>query len=201
MKTCTKCAETKPLEQFGKQASLKSGLRYHCRACDRAYMAARYAANKERLLAQMREKHAANPQPVRDRMAAWVKANPERHSENRERWASKNPEKTKQIQRTASAKYRAANMDKHAALQNRRRAKKLDASTTWDADFDNLVEMEAAHLAKLRKSAFGFLWHIDHVVPLQGKTVCGLHNAYNLAVIPATDNIRKKNFHWPDMPC
>jgi len=36
-------------------------------------------------------------------------------------------------------------------------------------------------------------WHVDHIIPLQGETVCGLHVSNNLRVIPAVQNMQKKN--------
>lgn len=33
--------------------------------------------------------------------------------------------------------------------------------------------------------------HVDHIVPIHGGTVCGLHVHYNLRVIPAADNVRR----------
>jgi hypothetical protein len=41
---------------------------------------------------------------------------------------------------------------------------------------------------------------VDHVVPLKSPLVCGLHCEDNLSPIPATDNTRKGNRWWPDMP-
>jgi len=40
---------------------------------------------------------------------------------------------------------------------------------------------------------FGFSWHVDHIIPLQGKTVSGFHTPQNLRVIPGVDNLRKNN--------
>jgi hypothetical protein len=53
----------------------------------------------------------------------------------------------------------------------------------------------AAHLS----SQTGVQHHVDHVVPLVSDLVCGLHVAANFEIIPAAQNIRKRNRFWPDM--
>lgn len=42
--------------------------------------------------------------------------------------------------------------------------------------------------------------NVDHIVPLNHPLVSGLHNEFNLSVIPKEENRMKDNLWWPDMP-
>ncbi len=87
-------------------------------------------------------------------------------------------------------KYRKANRHKANAIDAKRRASKLKATPAWANKF--YIE-EIYRLAKDRTKLHGFVWHVDHIVPLINKNVCGLHCEHNLQVIPAHENLKKGN--------
>ena len=89
--------------------------------------------------------------------------------------------------------YYAENPDMFFALSRARKASQKNARPPWFGELDRLVDIEASHLALLRKLATGFEWHVDHMYPLRAKTVSGLHCSANLQVIPAYLNLRKHN--------
>jgi hypothetical protein len=70
------------------------------------------------------------------------------------------------------------------------------AKPAWAEDF--FIE-EIYDLARRRTEATGVEHHVDHVVPLQSKRVCGLHWEGNMRVVPAYENRSKRNRHWPEM--
>lgn len=78
-----------------------------------------------------------------------------------------------------------------------RRKRVIDGATPPWATHEKVLEIyeQARKISELT----GVQHHVDHVVPLTSKMVCGLHNEFNLRVIPATDNLKKHNRTWPGM--
>ena len=89
--------------------------------------------------------------------------------------------------------YRQENKGKINALVAARKKVIKQRTPKWLTEDDKWIIQETYELAALRSKLFGFSWHVDHVIPLQGKQVSGLHVPNNLQVIPGVENIRKKN--------
>jgi hypothetical protein len=99
--------------------------------------------------------------------------------------------------RKAKNEYKARNLPKVRADTAKRRAAILRRTPKWlSKDMLWMIE-QAYELAFLRTKMFGFAWHVDHIVPLQGKLVSGLHVPANLQVIPEMVNLRKSNKFLP----
>lgn len=64
---------------------------------------------------------------------------------------------------------------------------------SWFDEFDEFVMIEISLLAVIREVETGIRWHIDHIVPVKGNYVCGLHCSSNVRLLPASINISKKN--------
>ena len=119
-------------------------------------------------------------------------------------YIARNPEKIEATRKATTAKHRQARNAEKAAWARRnagrvlawtrqRQLAKVQRTPAWLTADDHWLIEQAYELAQLRTSLFGFSWHVDHVIPLRGKTVSGLHVPNNLRVIPGSDNSRKGN--------
>ena len=130
------------------------------------------AANPEKVNAAKKKYADNNRDVVRQRIAKWREANKERMKAARKAW-------------------RDANKHKSQAYVRKRQAAQRQRVPNWVTKDDLWLMEEAYELAVRRTKMFGFQWDVDHILPLQGKTVSGLHVPINLQVIPAVVNSSK----------
>jgi len=82
-----------------------------------------------------------------------------------------------------------AMVGKNAAYAAKHRAKRLHALPAWaDLKAVEQIYMDAARTGM----------HVDHIYPLRGKTVCGLHTESNLTLLFPTANRKKGNRLTPE---
>ena len=88
-------------------------------------------------------------------------------------------------------KHNKANPEMHLARTRKRQAALLQRVPKWDPNAHLIVAKY--QLAAMLTHETGIIHHVDHIIPLQGKKVSGLHVFSNLRVIPGTDNVKKSN--------
>lgn len=118
--------------------------------------------------------------------ARWRAANPEKSRAYIQASKGKNPEPY----RAARVRWKAANRGKVQADHVRRRVSKSRRTPVW-ADLAKIEQVYEE--AKVMTAMTGELWHVDHVIPLRGKLVSGLHVHTNLQLLLSQDNFRKRN--------
>lgn len=177
MKRCTKCGEEKALFEFSKNTKSRDGLQHHCKACKLAYQKANprraesikkyYEKNREACIARSVESVAKKREYYNQKKREWFSINRDRLLEKRREYYRQNS---------------GADIERV-----RRRAKRINGS-----NFGN--EAHRAEIDGLYRFCQIFKgFEVDHTIPLNGKTVSGLHIACNLQVLPVAENRRKGN--------
>ena len=171
VKKCSICKNSKDLFYFHKDKSTASGYKTACKECTNVKRKNRYHATSY-------DKQYKNLPEVKERSKQYAK-----------KYRIENNEQIKQT----IAQWGKNNKDKRLASVLKYKYFKAKATPLWDSELTEFVTEEAAHLCRIREQITGFKWHIDHVIPLQGKNVCGLHVWNNLQLLPAKINQSKGN--------
>lgn len=195
---------------------------YTGKPCKHGHVSERYVSSSDCVqCAKDRATKSAKENPVKtaERVKAWNISNVERQRINKKEWKANNKDivlasnkkhrdaHKEQIRKTRGIWYinnkqkhadynkewRTANLGKCAAYVRARQAARIERTPAWLTEDDEWLMEEAYILAALRTKMLGFPWHVDHVIPLRGKRVSGLHVPTNLQVIPGSENLSKSN--------
>jgi hypothetical protein len=88
---------------------------------------------------------------------------------------------------------RAGRKDYVLTKNAERRYLSAKSKILFDPELTSFAFQEAKRLQKQRNRDTNINWHVDHIIPLKGKTVCGLHIWSNFQVIPELENLKKGN--------
>lgn len=209
-KRCYKCKEEKQLEAFSKNQNC-------CIACKKAYRLANlekekarkkeyqiinkdrikarkslyYSKNKEQILEKQKTRYEGNKEKIAERQKIYYESNREVILERNKLYQQK--DFAKESARKSKKAYKKANPEKVTAMTAKRRSQKLQATPKWMTREDFAAIQEWYKLAKELQWLSEEPLQVDHIIPLQGKEVCGLHIAANLQILPASENASKGN--------
>lgn len=182
MKTCTRCNTLKPLDAYARNRTRASGFRSMCKSCvaetrpsragsqaSRDYWQKFYSERREEILESQRN-------------------NPARRTNARLRYATQRDEiieKQRVYRKSEHAKAL------HAKVQRKRNRRLKEATPSWLTPAHHEAIAYNYWHARDASRVTGEPYQVDHIVPLRGKNVCGLHVPWNLRVVPADVNQRK----------
>lgn len=178
MKRCSKCNVNKPLDIFSKCAANKDGLHRWCKECSKVAKKEWYGKNAESEKNKAMQYHYANYEKNKEKITKKVI---EWQQENKEKYSAKSK---RFYERTKHTRF---------ASQALARAAKRNAVPKW---IDEKLKQEIQKYyveARSKTRETGSHYEVDHIVPLMGENVCGLHVPWNLRVITRYENRSKSN--------
>jgi hypothetical protein len=130
---------------------------------------------------------------TREQRQSWIARNKKRILAWQADYNKRNPDKRAEWNR----RWKQKNKGNGNAHKAKRKALILQATPKW-AD---LKAIEAIYVEAMRRSQkTGKKYSVDHIVPLRSPLVCGLHCEANLRVMLLSENCKRANRYWPDMP-
>jgi 5-methylcytosine-specific restriction endonuclease McrA len=186
-----------------------------CVVCGRLRASKTYEENKPARLAYEKERYQINKNDPeflakeKKRKAEYRETHKEKLAKKNSEYQRVNPDKcrirsrrhyanNKRKENMRSAMWRKENKDLVQAYVSERRAMRKTRMPKDMATEYRWFFKEAHDLAKLRSELTNVDWQVDHIVPLKGDGVSGLHVPWNIQIIPAAENIAKRNYLPPE---
>jgi hypothetical protein len=198
MKTCGKCKESLSLDSFHKRTASKDGKAAKCKKCDKIAFDLWRKENKEKWSAsttRAKKKYLSNPENLEKERAKYREYDSRPEVRARKKAYRSKPE----VRERLRAKERAAFKKRYDAnprpyiVKSSMRHKRLKQITPKWLSPEQLEELKRFY----EQCPKGFC--VDHIVPVNGETVRGLHVPWNLQHLTVHDNAVKSNKILIDM--
>lgn len=178
MKLCSdkNCKQTnlQILTNFYKEKASLDGYGSKCKTCSKQYLIKWKKENINKIRKYSSKAYYKDPKKHMNYNTLWVKKNPIKRAFYSKKWENGNPDKRVAIK----AKYRAA---------------KLQRIPKWFTKSDWIEIKWAYKIAKDLTKQTGIPHEVDHIIPLQGKNISGLHCPQNLRIMSKHENRVKYN--------
>jgi len=185
MKQCACCKETKSLESFYKDKRATDGLMSSCKKCHNTRIKKWQERNKDFCKSYAAQYQKENKESTNAKSKRWK----DKNKEHLKKYSEANREHIRNMQRKRYWK----NPAKEVAKVRKYQADKIKRTPSWLTQHDHKVIESKYAMAAWLSGVVGIEYHVDHIIPLRGKNVSGLHVPDNLSVIRAKENLEKSN--------
>jgi hypothetical protein len=204
-KKCSSCIQIKDINFFTKDSKAYDGLCCYCKNCRKDQKRKYYLENKKDIAYKQKQYVSKNTDKIKKTTAKYRSKNKElikikqkqiyqNNKEKRLEYARKRYIEHRDIIKSRVKEYCNKNRSKVTGIKAKYRAAKYNATPKWltREHHEQIQEFYtlARELAWLNE---GEILQVDHIIPLQGKEVCGLHVPWNLQVLTKSNNISKFN--------
>ena len=124
---------------------------------------------------------------------AGQKAKRKYYEANKENVIARAQARTDEDKRRYKKNHKINNPDMYKEMTSLRRRRFRDATPRWLTDVQKMEIRLKYRLAIELSRLTGERHAVDHIIPLHGETVCGLHVPWNLQVLTQKDNLLKYN--------
>lgn len=176
MKYCTDCKLDLDESLFYKNKARPDGLCNRCKNCEKIRKTSDWSISYHK---EYSTKYAKTDKCKEYHKNRYIELK-DKYRESYLKWVDNNPDRAKELWRKHSKK--AETKIRHNITEANRRARKLHATIEG-------FEEEIESIYRNRPDGY----HVDHIIPLKGKNVCGLHVPWNLQYLTAEENIKKNN--------
>lgn len=183
-----------PFKPQERAAALSEGrsMYFTGRACKRGHVCKRITSNGncvECLALAEKVRRQKDPEAARKRNAIRYQRYRGKKIDVAAKYRRENPEKVA----AGTRRWRENNKGKRCAIERARQARKMQASPPW-LTLEHKRDIEAVYVeARNMRDQYGVAIHVDHIVPIKGRNVCGLHVPWNLQLVSQSYNSSKSN--------
>lgn len=194
-KECTSCGYTKPYEQFYKQTANRDGLTTSCKVCVK--LAQRISKNRGNKNADTSTHRTATVHTSKRCSVCELEVCYSEFYKN----PSTNDGYATTCKTCAAAIRRSKNVAPALRTRPTVKSKAYESfRTVWNnckkiRRVPGWADQEAIHAIYVERAERGSGFDVDHVIPLRGSDVCGLHVHYNLQIISHIENLKKGRTH------
>jgi hypothetical protein len=205
LKQCSKCGQLKPVTEYRKAARGKNGLRADCKCCHLISKKREFIKDGFKKCGICCEIKELQCFPVRkdakdgrrgycqnclkSKNFEYSIKNKNRNYLNKKKWLENNPQKAAFSRSNWSKK----NRPKLNMRDSKRRVNELKATLSWLTAIQKVQIQEMYDVALAKTIQTGIIHEVDHIHPLKGENVCGLHVPWNLQVLTRYENRSKGN--------